>query len=253
MEIQLIKDDCVNALKKIGGGTVDLVLIDPPYAFVGADGGGAFGPKKRNYHNEYMALAQSSDDEFRKEGYMIDARMEKHRDELKMLSTGFDLVILDELCRVMKKINIYVWCSKKQVSMLLNFFEQKNCNIDILTWHKTNPIPTCNNTYLNDTEYLIFAREKGVKIGGNYATKHKYYVTAINKSDKDKYKHPTIKPLEIIQNLIINSSEENQTVLDCFMGSGTTGVACKKLNRNFIGIEIDDEYFNIAAERINNA
>jgi len=94
--------------------------------------------------------------------------------------------------------------------------------------------------------------KNGVKIYGNYHTKRKYYVTPANVEDKKKYNHPTIKPLNIIENLIINSSQENDTVLDCFMGSGTTGVACKRLNRNFIGIEIDEKYFEIAKERIEN-
>lgn len=73
----------------------------------------------------------------------------------------------------------------------------------------------------------------------------------INREDKNLYGHPTIKPLNIIQTLILNSSREGETVLDCFMGSGTTGVACAKLNRNFIGMEISEEYFNIASVRIN--
>lgn len=64
--------------------------------------------------------------------------------------------------------------------------------------------------------------------------------------DKKKWKHPTIKPLNIIENLIINSSQEGEVVLDCFMGSGTTGVACKNLNRKFIGMELNEEYYNIA-------
>lgn len=103
---------------------------------------------------------------------------------------------------------------------------------------------------MSDTEYLLFFRENGVKIYGTYQTKKKYYVSPTNKEDKQKYNHPTIKPLNIIENLIINSSKENDVVLDCFMGSGTTGVACKKLGRDFIGIEIDEKYFKIAEERI---
>ena len=81
-------------------------------------------------------------------------------------------------------------------------------------------------------------------------TKKKYYVSATNKEDKKSYKHPTIKPLNIIENLVINSSKENDIILDCFIGSGTTGVAAIRHNRNFIGIEIDENYFNIAKERI---
>lgn len=133
----------------------------------------------------------------------------------------------------------------------MTFF--KDYNIDLLTWHKTNPTPTCNNKYLSDTEYLLFFRENGVKVYGEYCTKKKYYVTPTNKADKDKYRHPTIKPLNIMENIVLNSSKEGEVVLDCFMGSGTTGVACKKLGRDFIGVELDKEYFEIAKERIENA
>lgn len=125
--------------------------------------------------------------------------------------------------------------------------------MELLTWHKSNPVPTCNNKYLSDTEYLLFFREKGVPIFGEYKTKKKYYVMQTNKKDKELYNHPTVKPLEIIENLVINSSKENDVVLDCFMGSGTTGVACRKLGRNFIGIEIEKEYFKTALSRIVNA
>ena len=62
--------------------------------------------------------------------------------------------------------------------------------------------------------------------------------------------HDTEKPIELMKILIENSSEQNDFVLDPFMGSGTTGVACKNLNRNFIGMEINKNYFNIAKERI---
>ena len=78
------------------------------------------------------------------------------------------------------------------------------------------------------------------------------YRSSLNQQDKKNYNHPTIKPLNIIENFVKNSTEENDTVLDCFMGSGTTGVACRNLNRNFIGIEIDNNYFEIAKERINS-
>ena len=64
------------------------------------------------------------------------------------------------------------------------------------------------------------------------------------------YGHPTIKLLNIIETLIKNSTKEGDTVLDCFMGSGTTGVACKNLNRNFIGVELNETFFNMAYKRI---
>ena len=225
--IDLRQGDCLEVMKDIPNKSVDLVVIDPPYDFMSKHYGksyskdGAFGSLGRTYHEEL---------------------------ENNDIITGINEDVLQELIRVMKKVNIYIWCSKEQILKYMNFF--KDYNMDLLTWHKTNPVPTCSNKYLSDTEYILFFREKGVKIYGTYATKKKYYITPTNKEDKKLYKHPTIKPLEIIENLIINSSQENDTILDCFMGSGTTGVACKNLNRNFIGIELDEKYFEIAKERI---
>ena len=167
------------------------------------------------------------------------------------MTRGFDTAVLDELVRVMRKVNIYIWCNKEQIKQYLEYFE--GCNMDLLTWHKTNPVPTCNNKYLSDTEYLLFFREKGVKVYGSYQTKRKFYVTQTNKKDKDKYKHPTVKPVEIMENIITNSSQEGETVLDCFMGSGTTGVACVNTNRRFIGMEKEEKYFEIAKQRIEEA
>ena len=70
-----------------------------------------------------------------------------------------------------------------------------------------------------------------------------------NKSGKDKL-HPTEKPVDLIKELILNSSEENDLVLDCFMGSGSTGVACIETNRRFFGVEIEKGYFDIAEKRM---
>ncbi len=122
--------------------------------------------------------------------------------------------------------------------------------MELLAWHKTNPIPTCCNKYLSDTEYLLFFRQKGVKLFGNFDTKKKYWLQEINMEDKEKWGHPTIKPLNIMRTLVFNSSEEGQTVLDPFMGSGTTAIACIKERRHFIGFELSKEYFDKAVRRI---
>lgn len=221
---KLLKGDCLELMKDIPDKSIDLVIIDPPYEINANGSGGAFGKEKRGYHAE-----------------------------VKTLSDGITNLVLDELVRVMKKINIYIWCNKNQLRQYIDYFEELGATTDLLTWHKTNPVPTCNNKYLSDTEYLLYFRKDGVPMYGTYATKKKYYVTPTNKEDKKKYKHPTIKPLDIIKNLIINSSQENDTILDCFMGSGSTGVACVNTNRNFIGIELDENYFNIAKKRIEEA
>ena len=79
----------------------------------------------------------------------------------------------------------------------------------------------------------------------------KYAVGRRGSTDTMAHKHPAIYPERLAHDHIISWSNEGDTVLDCFMGSGTTGVACKNLNRNFIGIELDPEYFKIAEKRIN--
>lgn len=173
--------DCMEGLRQIEDNSVDLLITDPPYILGSKHGGGCFGT------NEGTTTAQ-------------------HFKEIVPISEGFTTEVLEECCRVLKKINAYVWCSKAQLLDLMSFFKDKKCNVDVLTWHKTNPTPTCNNKYLSDTEYLVFAREKGVKIYGTYETKRKYWVTKSNVADKKLWKHPTIKPLDIIETLIVNSS-----------------------------------------------
>ena len=225
--IDLRQGDCLEIMKDIPDSSIDLVVIDPPYELETQRGGGFF----RN-SNE---------------------KRRKYQDEIESMMTGISEQLLDILCNKMKKVNMYIFCSRTQMLTLLNYANKNKFSWNLLTWHKTNPIPTCNNKYLNDTEYIVFMREKGVQVFGSYHTKKSYFITSVNKKEKQLYGHPTIKPLDIIENLIVNSSQENDTILDCFMGSGTTGVACKNLNRNFIGIELDEKYFNIAKERIEKA
>ena len=214
--------DCMEGLKLLDDNSVDLVIIDPPYLL------NLNKVKKPTNMNNYA-------------------------NELLNLKNGFDLKVLDILIQKMKKINIYIYCSKRQVKDLLNYFSDKNCNHEILTWHKLNPSPLINNNYLPDTEYILFFREKGVKLYGNYHTKRKYYLSLTNKVDKQKYKHPTIKPLELIERHIINSSKEGDLILDCFCGSGTTLVGAINQNRRYIGFEIDKNYYEIARKRIEEA
>ncbi len=225
MTTTLYNGDCLEVMKGMEAQSVDLVLTDPPY-LIETTGGGM-------YDKEHGA---------------------QYVKELNDIKDGFSEKILDELCRVMKKINIYIFCSQKQIIPLLDYFVRgKKCNWNLLCWHKSNPVPACGNKYLTDTEFILFFREKGVRIGGEFKTKFTYYVITKNVVDKNKYGHPTIKPLGIVQNLIINSSEENGIVLDPFMGSGTTGVACVESGRHFVGIEINPTYFAIAEKRIAEA
>lgn len=217
---KLIHGDCLELMSKLPDKSVDLVVTDPPYDVHAGKGGGAFGNRSSFKEIEFM-------------------------------SNGFDESVLDELIRVMKKINIYVFCSQKQIPLLINYFNVKHkCNWNLLTWHKTNPVPACKNKYLSDTEYIFFAREKGVPIYGEYSTKKTYYVTPLNTKEKKLYNHPTVKPQMILENLIVNSSKENDVILDPFVGSGSTGVAAINNNRKFIGVELNTNYIEVANRRL---
>lgn len=176
--IQLYNDDCYEKIKDIPDNSVDLVIIDPPYDIHAGFGGGIMkGPDK-----EYL-------------------------NQIKVMSNGFSGKILLELCRVLKKINCYIFCSRKQILPLTEFFTGRGCNWELLVWCKTNPVPACSNKYLSDKEYVLFFRDKGVPIYGKFETKRTYYITPLNTKDKRLYGHPTCKPQQIIENLITNSSE----------------------------------------------
>ena len=130
------------------------------------------------------------------------------------------------------------------------FVEEKGCLFDILTWHKTNPAPTHNCHYLSDTEYCLMFREKGTYFGGTTYTLKKYFISPLNKEDKDKYLHPCTKPTEFIKNHLINSTKPNDIVFDPFMGSGSTMISAKRLGRRYIGFEIDEKWFKVAQDRL---
>jgi site-specific DNA-methyltransferase (adenine-specific) len=169
------------------------------------------------------------------------------------INNGYDIELFGkEFMRVMKEPNIYLWCNKKQIPEYFKFYIDKHkCKFEIIKWCKNNALPTYSNKYLSDTEYLLyFHKGKGKCFPQSYEDAKTYYLAPINHADKKLYKHPTIKPLDITERIIRNSSKEEQIILDPFMGSGTTGVACKNLNRDFIGMEINEEYFKIAQERI---
>lgn len=227
----IYNEDCLEGMRRMPDGCVDLVITDPPY-LIGNQGGGFW--SKAAEGNHYNARGTR-----------------KGMEKLGNIKDGFDDAILDELCRVMKKINLYVFCSQKQIQRYLDYFvNERGCNWNLISWHKTNPIPACGNKYLSDTEFILFFREKGVRVYGTYETKRTFYVTLRNQEDNVRYNHPTVKPLNIIRNLIINSSQTGGIILDPFMGTGTTAVAAKQEGRRYIGFEIDNRYYETAKERV---
>lgn len=213
--------DCLEGMKSLPDKCVDLVIADPPYV-IETSGGGLYTQPDKQYVKE-----------------------------LNGMKDGFDPRVLDELCRVMKRINCYFFCSQKQIQPLLDYFVSgRKCNWNLLSWHKSNPVPACGNKYLTDTEYVLFFREKGVKVGGSFDTKHTYWVTPLNQKDKKLYKHPTVKPQFIVDQLIINSSQPGDLVLDPFLGSGTVAVSAVANGRHYLAYEINPDYFEMAETRL---
>lgn len=221
----IYNEDCYKAIKEIPDKSIDCIYVDIPYLY----GGG--------YHkcnNKYAGVKQST------------------ADDIAEISNGIDFKILDEFVRIMKKINIFVWCSLEQVQEIINFFTSKGAKFNILVWAKTNPPPLTNNCWLSDLEYCIYCRESGVRLNDGYDIKSKYYVSGLNVLDKDKFWHPTIKPLSLVERHLLHATQPNDLVLDCFLGSGTTAVACKNTGRRYLGFEINKKYFKIAQDRLNN-
>lgn len=210
---KIYNTDCLEFMRSMPDSCVDLVVTDPPYE-IHTKGGGL--GRRPVYENGALGK----------------------------ISQGFDAeATLEQIARICKKINIFIFCSTKQKPRIMNWGYERGCNIAELAWYKPNAAPFTNNTFKSDLENIIYIREKGVKIKG---------ISRLftHNCGKSKYGHPTEKPLEIIEKLILTASNEGDLVFDPFMGSGTTAAACKELNRNFIGCEIEAKYCEIAEKRL---
>lgn len=214
----IYNEDCLTGLKRIPDNSVDAIVSDPPYEMDTKKGKGTGVLKNTKYLNE-----------------------------IDYMCNGFDMRILDECMRVMKKINIALFCSKNQIPMYIDYFGDKNCDMELLTWSKTNPPPCCKNKYLSDTEYILYFHESKMKC--NLIT-DSYITPRVNSSKKDPLYHPTKKPDMILCDLINAMSSEGDIILDPFMGSGSTAVACVETGRYFVGFELMEEYHKICEKRI---
>ena len=225
-KIQLIKGDCLEKIKEIECGSIDLVLTDPPYGISRETG-------YANVINGVQRFAVSM--EFGEWDYTPIDLDTVCREYFRVLKDGGTCIVFYDLWKL------------SYLSEAMQRAEFKM--IRLIIWEKSNPVPL--NSKRN---YLTGAREiavLGVKKGK--PTFHSEYDKGVYQfpiPNNGKRYHPTQKPLELMEALIQKHSNEGDMVLDTFMGSGTTGVACKNLNRNFIGIELDTEYFKIADVRI---
>jgi site-specific DNA-methyltransferase (adenine-specific) len=213
--MKLLNGDCLELMKELPSGSVDLVLTDPPY-------GMGFQSHRR------------------KEVY---AKI-KNDTSLEWLDGYFA-----ECSRILKDDTaVYCFCSWHNVDIFKKAFEKYFKLKNIIVWVKNNHgSGDLKASYAPKHEFILY----GNKGRRTFYGKRMEDVIFANKTKNEN--HPTEKPIDLLEQFINNSTEKNAVVFDGFMGSGSTGVACVNTNRDFIDIELDENYFNIAKKRIEEA
>jgi cell cycle regulated site-specific DNA-methyltransferase protein len=212
MEINKIyNEDCLEGIQKIASASIDTIITDPPY-FIGMTHNG----KKGNYN------------------------------DLIIMKPFFDS-LFSEFSRVIKENGkVYIFCDWRTYAfyypLLLKHISVRN----MLVWDK---ISGPGSSYAFTHELILFAEKDTPYMKGSNIFRIPGFSEGAKKTNGEML-HPTQKPVEVIEKLITDSTKEGDLVLDCFMGSGTTAVAAKKLNRNFIGFEIQEKYITISENRL---
>jgi len=210
--------DCLEAMKQMPDGCVDLVLTDPPYGVAYKTG-----YRKQEWHKFCTEIANDRD--------MVWVEP-----------------CCEELERLMKDNTALYWFSNHDAidivkPVIAGRFAYKNT----ITWVKNNwTAGDLEAQYGKQTELIVYAN-KGRKFINGSRDQDVWYC---NRVSGDGQLHQNEKPVELIERAIVKSSNEGDIILDPFMGSGTTAVACIRTNRHFIGFEIDETYYNLACRRI---
>jgi len=228
-EIQLHLGDCLEVLPTLDAGSVDAVITDPPYAS---------GARRDAQRQVRGAMLRSLDDA---DWFSHDA----------MTSWGYAWFLRGVLNQLRPKLkagsHLYVFSDWRQTPNVYAMLESCGYRVNhCLVWAKTHF--GMGSYWRNQHEHIIFAsagQPRGMLNRGMGSV-----LTAKAVSSASRV-HPTEKPAELLQRII--AAIPGDTILDPFMGSGTTGVACVKTGRNFIGIEIDPDYYAIAEKRIAEA
>lgn len=230
VKYKLYNNDSIKLMEKMKSESIDLIITDPPYKTT-----------KRGISKKTTTggLVRS---ELGKQGKIF-----KHND-IKPQE------YIPELYRVLKEgSHCYIMTNHVNLQEILNTATECGFHfIKSLIWDKGNKI--MGQCYMSQFEYILFFRKGKHKKINNCGTSD--ILSVPNKKTKDengKNLHDVEKPVNLMKILVENSSNKGDLVLDPFMGIGTTGIACVESDRNFIGIEIDENYFNIAKDRINES
>ena len=235
-KIELIQGDCLEKMKNIPDGGVDMVLTSPPYNMNLRIRNGKY--CSRQIVKEISTKYKNFDDNLSMDDYL-----------------NFNRSVLMECLRVSDLVfyNVqFLTGNKVALFKLIGEFADKLK--EFIVWDKGHAQPAIGSDILNSQFEVLLVLQNSSPESRHFKTSQFDRGTlsnhwAIKRGRKIDKSHGAVFPEELAQQVISNFSLEGATILDPFMGTGTTGVACK--NRNFIGIELDQEYFKIAEKRIN--
>jgi len=228
----ILNEDCVKGMRKeLQNESVDLVLTDPPYVISRPSQLGTMPDRKNPRTGTDFG---QWDKEFNNLSWLKQAG--------RVLKKGGSLVVFNDV---------------KKISTIIKQAEQAGLQYkDTLIWHKTNPMPrNIQRRYVSDIEIAIWFVKPGASWTFNCINKP--YMScvktfAVESGGGFKRIHPTQKPLKLITSILLTHSNPNDLVLDPFMGSGTTALACVNEKRRYIGFEIDKKYFDACEKRIDD-
>jgi modification methylase len=228
-KVTLLNGDCFQKLKELGDNTIDLVVTSPPY-------NKNYWLRNRNQKGKRIITYDSITDALTPTEYI------KQQTE-----------VLNELVRVIKPtgsifynhIDIFHKHNTIHPSYVYNFNVKQ-----VIVWDRGNTPKLDKSYFLPTTEWLFWIKKdwNSIPYFDKSKCEHKKNIWRINKEKGNP--HPAAFPIELVDNIVKSCSEEGSVVLDCYMGSGTTAVSCKKLNRNFIGIEISKDYIEMTNKRL---
>lgn len=219
--------DCFKLLDDIPDKSIALILTDPPYNIAKYSTGNIDLPGRSALNNDL-------------------ADWDKKEIEPQELLANFKRIIKP-------KGNIFIFTTYNQIGKWHEVFDPEFDTFQFMVWHKTNPAPKIyKNGFLNSCELIVCMWNKGHQWNfSNQKEMHNFIQTSICMQPErlKNPKHPAQKPVKLLEHIIKIASNENDVVLDPFMGVGSTGIASFNLKRNFIGIELDKEYFDATNKR----